>query len=369
MDAKQNLYKIQMECFEVQNPEDFDVAFEIDGQKLYADKSRLTKLSPTFKSMLSDRWTSKDETLKIETFGYENFKEFLTFIYSGECSLNDKNISNMFDIAEYYGVKVFKKDCDKYLSNIEYNSENVFEFCELSDKYSLTEMKESLNIYISKNFGSFIKSECFKKLSKSVMKNIVASNQNALRWEEFFEAAEFQALKKKELDENLNLQETIKEELSDFLPFFKFDQISIDFLIKFVVKESSFLFSPAELSEILWVARCNVCVKITDGNGKIMKGVLNCNETGKISDVIASQKGEPLIADYYWQTRQPEPNVPSKLIKKDGIEWYLFYDSFGDLCVRRQSKVDDGDYLLAELFTEGEFILNEKCRIEVNRFA
>uniref|UniRef100_A0A914PZ29 BTB domain-containing protein n=1 Tax=Panagrolaimus davidi TaxID=227884 RepID=A0A914PZ29_9BILA len=87
MDAQKNLYENQMEYFEnlkAQNPENFDVAFEIDGKKLYAHKSRLSKISTTFESMLSDRWMSKDETIKIKTNKFDNFKEFITFIYSGE---------------------------------------------------------------------------------------------------------------------------------------------------------------------------------------------------------------------------------------------------------------------------------------------
>uniref|UniRef100_A0AC35G979 BTB domain-containing protein n=1 Tax=Panagrolaimus sp. PS1159 TaxID=55785 RepID=A0AC35G979_9BILA len=275
MDAQKNLYEIQMECFEIfksQNPEDFDVAFEIDGKKLYADKSRLTKISPTFKSMLSDRWMSKDETFKIETFGYENFKEFITFIYSGECSLNDENIFDMIDIAEFYGVKTFKNACDKYLSHIEYNSENVFRFFEISDIYSLLKLNESTNAFICKNFENILKSETFKSLPKPLMKTVVASYP--IRMEEFFEAvfkwAEFQAVKKQELNENLNVQETIKEYLVEILQFFKFDQMSIEFLVKFVVR-------------------------IYDKNGKIMKGVLNCHEMEKVCDVIDSQKNKPLF--------------------------------------------------------------------------
>uniref|UniRef100_A0A914QNX4 BTB domain-containing protein n=1 Tax=Panagrolaimus davidi TaxID=227884 RepID=A0A914QNX4_9BILA len=258
MDAKQNLYEIQMECFEIfkaQNPEDFDVAFEIDGNKLYADKSRLSKISPTFKSMLSDRWHTKNDTISIKDYSFKDFKEFLTFIYSGECSLNNENIFDIIDIAEFYGVKIFKNACVEYLSKIPISVENVFEFFELSDKYSLLKLKQSTDAFICKNFGNLLKSESFRKLSKSVMKGFLASNQNTLRWEEFFESvfkwAEIRALKKQELNENFNLQETIKEELYDFLPFFKFDQMSSEFLIKFLVRKASFIFSGEKLNEIL----------------------------------------------------------------------------------------------------------------------
>uniref|UniRef100_A0A914PQZ7 BTB domain-containing protein n=1 Tax=Panagrolaimus davidi TaxID=227884 RepID=A0A914PQZ7_9BILA len=364
-----------MECFEIfkaQNPEDFDVAFEIDGKKLYADKSRLTKISPTFKSMLSDRWISKDETVKIETYGYKNFKEFITFIYSGECSLNNKNIFDMIDIAEFYGVKTFKNACVEYLSKMEYISENVFELFELSDKYSLLKLKESINAFICKNFWNLLKSESYKCLSKPLMKTIVASFSNTLRMEEFFEAvfkwAEFRALKE-ELDENLNVQETIKQDLAEMLQFFKFDQMSIEFLIKFVVTKASFLFSGEKLGGILSSAHGKVYVRICDENGKIMKGVLICHEMEKVCDVIESQKNIPWINNYYWPTNQSIPTVPSKLIKRHGIEWYLIYDTWGDLAVKKNPCITNNHCLLAEMFADDGFVRNGNCKIEIYRYT
>uniref|UniRef100_A0AC35FYJ9 Uncharacterized protein n=2 Tax=Panagrolaimus sp. PS1159 TaxID=55785 RepID=A0AC35FYJ9_9BILA len=96
--------------------------------------------------------------------------------------------------------------------------------------------------------------------------------------EEFFEAvfkwAEIQAMKKQKLDETLNVQETIKQDLAEMLQFFKFDQMSIEFLLKFIAKKASFLFSLEELLENLSFARGKVCVRIYDRNGKIIKGFL-----------------------------------------------------------------------------------------------
>uniref|UniRef100_A0A914Q909 BTB domain-containing protein n=1 Tax=Panagrolaimus davidi TaxID=227884 RepID=A0A914Q909_9BILA len=82
-----NIFSQLEAAFKSQDPELFDIVFEIEGKKLYADKLILSINSSTFKSMLSDRWISKNNSIKIETYKFEDFKELLTFIYSGECNL------------------------------------------------------------------------------------------------------------------------------------------------------------------------------------------------------------------------------------------------------------------------------------------
>uniref|UniRef100_A0A914YST6 BTB domain-containing protein n=1 Tax=Panagrolaimus superbus TaxID=310955 RepID=A0A914YST6_9BILA len=375
MDEKQNLYEMEMECikaFKAQNPDDFDVVFEIDGKKLYADKCKLCRYSPTFKSMLSERWTSKNAIIEIKDYSFQDFKTFLTFIYCGECFLSDANIFAMVDIAEFYGIPAFQRACDHYLSKMKVTFDNFFQLLELSNKYTMIQMKEVLKFFICKNLAAFIKSEDFLNLEKSDMKDVVAANQKALRLEEIFEAvykwAEFRALKKQESDGNLNLNDAIKEELTDILPFFKFQEMNIEFLIKFVVKKS-FLFSGDKLSDILWSARGKVYVKIFDANNKIMKGILNCPDIEKIGEVIQSQKNIIYGSDYSWKTRQAKPSAPSKIIKKSTIEWYLIYDGSGDLAVKHGRKVEDDHYILAEMYAEDGFFLTRKCKIEIYRYA
>uniref|UniRef100_A0A914YTC1 BTB domain-containing protein n=1 Tax=Panagrolaimus superbus TaxID=310955 RepID=A0A914YTC1_9BILA len=100
MNAQEILYKFQMEKFEIfksQDPENgkFDVVFEIDGKKLYANKYMLCTTSTTLESMLSDRWTKSNEPIPLHGHTFEDFKEFLTFLYSGKCSLTDNSIFAM----------------------------------------------------------------------------------------------------------------------------------------------------------------------------------------------------------------------------------------------------------------------------------
>uniref|UniRef100_A0AC34FE87 BTB domain-containing protein n=1 Tax=Panagrolaimus sp. ES5 TaxID=591445 RepID=A0AC34FE87_9BILA len=374
MDANKNLSEIQkkiVKVFKAQDPETsyFDVCFEIDGKLLYADRFRLSLISPTFQSMLSDRWTSKNEPIKIKDYSFEDFKEFLTFIYSGECNLTIENIATMVDIAEFYQINIFKNACDKFLSKIKFTLKNMFQLLELANKYSMTNLKESLNIFISKNCGDLINLKEFQSLKKSTMKDIVEASRDSLRSEELFGAvfkwAENRAMKRGKCNDNLN--EAIKEEFSEILPFINFRTMNVEFIINFVVLKS-FLFTGPELRDILLSAWGKVYVRVIDSNEKILKGILDCPDIDKVVAVIKSQKN--VLRHTYWKTNQPKPSTPSKLNKNDEIELYLVYDIDGDLALKRRNCIKISDYILAEMFAEDGFIFdNTYKKIEVYHCA
>uniref|UniRef100_A0A914PV03 BTB domain-containing protein n=1 Tax=Panagrolaimus davidi TaxID=227884 RepID=A0A914PV03_9BILA len=158
------------EDFQSQIPELFDVVFDINGMKLYAHRYRLSTVSSTFKSMLSDRWSSKNEAIPIKDYKFKDFKELLTFIYSGKCSFNDTNIFTILDMAEYYQISHLKELCDEYLSKMELNLSNSLKVLEICNKYSLTKAKETIAAFIIQNFTTL---KCNKFLNAVDIKEIV----------------------------------------------------------------------------------------------------------------------------------------------------------------------------------------------------
>uniref|UniRef100_A0AC34G288 BTB domain-containing protein n=1 Tax=Panagrolaimus sp. ES5 TaxID=591445 RepID=A0AC34G288_9BILA len=108
-DFLKNIQNEMNEVFKSQDPEFLDIVFEIEGKKLYADKLRLSVISSTFKTMLSARWNSKNnEPIEITNRKFEDFKEFLAFIYSGDINITNDNILNVLDMAEYYHIDHLK---------------------------------------------------------------------------------------------------------------------------------------------------------------------------------------------------------------------------------------------------------------------
>uniref|UniRef100_A0A914YJ95 BTB domain-containing protein n=1 Tax=Panagrolaimus superbus TaxID=310955 RepID=A0A914YJ95_9BILA len=188
---QQILYKFQMKRFEVFNAQDsendhFDVIFEINGKKLYANTFMLCPISTTFKSMISDRWTKRDETIPIQDYTFDDFKEFLTFIYSGKCALTNENVFALIDMAEFYGVPEFKKACEKFSLNI-IDTDNALKIHEYAFKYSMAQLKKSINIFIAKNLSNLINSEKLQTLQKFAVKDIIVSINKISKQEELFE--------------------------------------------------------------------------------------------------------------------------------------------------------------------------------------
>uniref|UniRef100_A0A914P0G9 BTB domain-containing protein n=1 Tax=Panagrolaimus davidi TaxID=227884 RepID=A0A914P0G9_9BILA len=156
------------DAFESQNPAMFDVVFDIDGKKLYADKLRLTLASTTFESMFSDRWGYKDDIIPIKNYKFDDFKGFLSFIYSAKCDLNDNNIMAILDMAAFYQIERLKELCEEYLSKI----------YEWAKYIAFKKQKESNNENFNMNDAIKTEIDAIKKI-KSV-KNRPSDNTESL---------------------------------------------------------------------------------------------------------------------------------------------------------------------------------------------
>uniref|UniRef100_A0A914QWB2 BTB domain-containing protein n=1 Tax=Panagrolaimus davidi TaxID=227884 RepID=A0A914QWB2_9BILA len=244
-------------AFESQDPELFDIVFEIEGKKLYADKLILSINSSTFKSMLSDRWISKNDSIKIENYKFDDFKELLSFIYSGKCNITNENIFTILDMSEFYQIEDLKELCDEYLSKMELNLTNIIQLIETSNKYSLIKIKEPIRTFIFQNFANMAKFEGFLNGDKSIIKEIVSkesyfSKHHEDRFQCICEWSENQAVKKQKEsnDENFDMNDAIKTEIQELLPYIQFKKMRLTFLMDYVVRRG-FLFTYNQLADFL----------------------------------------------------------------------------------------------------------------------
>uniref|UniRef100_A0A914QQ39 BTB domain-containing protein n=1 Tax=Panagrolaimus davidi TaxID=227884 RepID=A0A914QQ39_9BILA len=360
-------------AFESQDPELFDIVFEIEGKKLYADKLILSINSSTFKSMLSDRWISKNDAIKIETYKFDDFKEMLIFIYSGKCNVTNENIFTILDMSEFYQIDNLKGLCEEYLSKMELNLANIFQLIETSNKYSLIKMKEPIRTFIFQNFANMAKFEGFLKGDKSIIKEIVSKESYLSKYHEnifqsIYEWSENQAIKKQKEsnDENFDMNDAIKNEMQKLLPNIQFNKMKLKFLHEFVVRRG-FLFAYNELADFLVNSNSYVKVKITNSNGQTIFGDLprdNCAAEfiKTLMNRISVNADSSCIC---WKPAFTVPSTQSPLKKKDGVKWYLIYFNNGFIGVKYTADINYKHYLLAEMYSETDFQFTHMCKIEI----
>uniref|UniRef100_A0A914PMD8 BTB domain-containing protein n=1 Tax=Panagrolaimus davidi TaxID=227884 RepID=A0A914PMD8_9BILA len=268
-------YKLQCERLEIFKSQDlengqFDVTFDIEGKKLHAHSFILTSVSGYMNALLSDRWTQKDEVIKVESYSYDYFYQFLCYLYIGNCELTVDNIREMVDMAEFYGAPLLKKFCVRFLSvprTMIITVENMEEMYDFSQKYSLKGFERQLYYFLATifkcpNVDEIIKPEKFNAFKKpfiqfmfAVKKDMVYPDlinvkilwnrvQNGNFFKAVFQWAENQVTKHESSnDDSFNVEEAIKAELNDFLPHIEFWKMTYDFLINFVVEKGFFLSS------------------------------------------------------------------------------------------------------------------------------
>uniref|UniRef100_A0AC35GKT7 BTB domain-containing protein n=1 Tax=Panagrolaimus sp. PS1159 TaxID=55785 RepID=A0AC35GKT7_9BILA len=348
-------------AFKSQDPELFDIVFDIDGKKLYADKLILSINSSTFKSMLSDRWISKNNIISIRDYSFNDFKELLTFIYSGKCNITKENIFKILAMSEFYQIEDLRELCDVFLSGIELNLTNYFQLPVTSNKYSIIQTKKPIHDFVTQNFLSFMKSDGFLNADKSKIKGILAMQSNFSKYHEdlfqcIYEWSENQAIKKldrlsdvsfnifdvfyniykltetyewseneaikkqKELNvKNLNMKDAIKTEMQEFLPYIQFKKMKFNFLLDYVVPRG-FIFTYVELADILKNPNNDSRVKITNSNGQAIYGDLSRKRDIQILKSINGQESDNEFNFYiYWDTNCKKPSTPSPLMKRDGV--------------------------------------------------
>uniref|UniRef100_A0A914QAW6 BTB domain-containing protein n=1 Tax=Panagrolaimus davidi TaxID=227884 RepID=A0A914QAW6_9BILA len=311
------LQQIKFDLFQTQDPEigRFDVIFELEGKRLYAHKLMLNLVSDTFDAMLSDRWTSTDEVIKLKDYTYDQFYQFLTFLYSGECHLTEGNAFSMVDIAEFYQIKLFKEYCDEYLAHVVFTVESVVQFFELSEKYSLIQLKTAAQSFITKNFSSLGNSDAFLKVGKSVVEQIVIDNKDMIKPEVLFEVvfkwAESQVIQKEEIGAMQNRAEAIKTKISDFLGYINFNKMKMSFLLQAVADRL-------------------------------------------IESIKAYTHGKSSPSSWWNDENYQFPKTINSIKKRNGIDWYLLFPKNGFFGLKHEKDIDDSDYLIAEMIAEEE---------------
>uniref|UniRef100_A0AC35GWR0 BTB domain-containing protein n=1 Tax=Panagrolaimus sp. PS1159 TaxID=55785 RepID=A0AC35GWR0_9BILA len=355
------LQQIKFDLFQTQDPEigRFDVIFELEGKRLYAHKPMLNLVSDTFDAMLSDRWTSNDEVIKLKDYTYDQFYQFITFLYSGECHLTEENAFSMVDIAEFYQIQIFKEYCDEYLAHVVFTVESAIKFLELSERYSLIQLKTAAQSFITNNFSSLGNCGTFLKVGKSVVEQIVIHNKDIVKPEVLFEVvfkwAESQVIQSEEIDALQNRAEAIKTKISDFLGHINFSKMKMSFLLQAVVPLGFIFSSYDEL------------ITITNSYGQKIHGYLQPDKR-LIGSIKAYTHGKSSPSSWWENENFQFPKITNSIKKRNGIDWYLLLQKNGFFGLKYEKDIIDSDHLIAEMIAEeGKgFCITQNCKFDID---
>ena len=140
--------------------------------------------------MLLGPLASKDP-IPIVQYSYDDFKEFITFIYLGKCKITTSNVMTLVDLAEFYGITLLKDKCDEVLVTFATHADNVLKVYESLKTYSLDNSMNTVLEYIANNTEKCIKSDQFNKLKKETIMDIIQMEHLTVKEEALFEAVSF----------------------------------------------------------------------------------------------------------------------------------------------------------------------------------
>ena len=140
--------------------------------------------------MFFGAWATKDP-IPITGHSYEDFKEFLTYLYLGCCKIDHKNVMALVDLAESYDVKLLKGKCDRFLMGTEPSLDTVLKIYESLKLYSLEDSLQNYSSFIASHCDELLQSAQFLNAKKETVLDIVQMEQMTVKEEALFEAVSF----------------------------------------------------------------------------------------------------------------------------------------------------------------------------------
>uniref|UniRef100_A0A914Z2N5 BTB domain-containing protein n=1 Tax=Panagrolaimus superbus TaxID=310955 RepID=A0A914Z2N5_9BILA len=192
MSAQTHLNNHRYKYFCDQNIEEghFDVTFQFDNQQLFAHSFILWPTSKVFEKTLFGPLAHKGP-IPVLRHSFEDFKEFLTFMYLGKCTITMENVMALVNLGEFYEVKLLKDQCDEFLTQSSTKIEKVLKVYESLKLYSLKNAMEKVMEFFAQNIVEILKTDEFLNVQKETILDIAKMKNLNAKQEEVFEAVSF----------------------------------------------------------------------------------------------------------------------------------------------------------------------------------
>lgn len=145
------------------DPKFSDVTLVAEGLQYKAHKSILSARSPVFSAMFEHDLIEKNaNTINIPNMSSECLKEFLLFIYTGECGQFSEITEDLFQAANRYLISDLREKCIRsFKDNL--NKDTAVKTLILADLYCVYDLKSQAMEVIKENAAYVVKTESWKE--------------------------------------------------------------------------------------------------------------------------------------------------------------------------------------------------------------
>jgi len=151
-----------------------DIIFPFEDGKIYAHRAVLEARSPVFNAMFSSNMKESEKVVQtIKPEGKkEIMEEFLRYLYTDKCEINEFNCVELLQVASYYKVDRLIALCEVVIKeNVSIDEAANILF--IADRYGANQLKSFILEYIIDNLDEVMKTESYQQLDNDLINMIL----------------------------------------------------------------------------------------------------------------------------------------------------------------------------------------------------
>lgn len=151
-----------------------DIIFPFENGKIYAHRAILSLRSPVFNAMFSSNMKESEkvvQTIKPEG-SMEIMEEFLRYLYTDKCDINESNCVELLKVASYYKVDRLINMCELLIKE-NVSIEEAANILFIADRYGANQLKSFILEYIIDNLDEVMKTESYQQLDNDLINMIL----------------------------------------------------------------------------------------------------------------------------------------------------------------------------------------------------
>lgn len=152
-----------------------DVVFLIDNINIPAHKIILASASPVFEKMFSHKMKENiTNVVEIKDADPDDFKEMLSYIYTGEIKNLETMAFGICKLANKYDIPKLLSICEESLQQF-LSVDNVVSTLELADQHNSVDLKKECIKFIQIHFNEVEETEAFKNIKKKLLLSLFSA--------------------------------------------------------------------------------------------------------------------------------------------------------------------------------------------------